>query len=121
MHYNNQSAEDYLETILLLKKSMGEIRSIDIVNKTGYKKSSISVAMKKLRESEFIVVDKNGYICFTEKGKTLAESIYIKHECLKKCFIKMGVSETCATEDACKIEHEISEETFKCMVKYFGI
>lgn len=120
MYYNNKSSEDYLETILILKKKLGNIRSIDIVNETGYKKSSISVAMKKLREKGCIVVDKDGFVELTEEGRNIANSVYEKHLCLKNFFIKIGVDSEVATEDACKIEHEISNETFMCIKNLYG-
>ena len=114
MRYN-KSSEDYLETILLLKERLGEVRSIDIVSETGYTKPSISVAMKKLRERKYIEMDKKGYITLTLKGQELAELIYTKHRYLKQFFIQIGVDEKIAAEDACKIEHEISDEAFKCI------
>lgn len=112
MAIKNQSSEDYLEIILLLKNKLGEVRSIDIVNETGYKKSSISVAMKKLGEREFIEKDNKGYITLTEKGRLLAEKTYEKHCTLKSFFIALGVDKQLAEDDACKIEHQISDETF---------
>ena len=114
MQYN-KSSEDYLETILLLKEKLGEVRSIDIVNETGYTKASISVAMKKLREQEYILMDSKGYISLTQKGRDLAENIYTKHRYLKQFFLEIGVDEENATEDACKIEHEISDVSFQCI------
>lgn len=117
----NKSSEDYLETILLLKNKIGNVRSIDIVNETGYKKSSISIAMKKLREANYITMDENGLILLTDSGKILAKKIYDKHNYLKKIFISIGVSESTAETDACKVEHCISDETFECIRKYFNL
>lgn len=114
MQYN-KSSEDYLETILLLKEKLGEVRSIDIVNETGYTKPSISVAMKKLREQDYILMDSKGYISLTQKGRDLAENIYLKHRYLKQFFLEIGVDEKNATDDACKIEHEISDVSFQCI------
>ena len=94
------------------------VRSIDIVNETGYTKPSISVAMKKLRNNGYIIMDKNGYIALTEKGEDLADEIYSKHRCLKKFFILLGVTEKTAEIDACKIEHQISDETFARILKH---
>jgi len=111
----NKSSEDYLETILLLKEKLGEVRSIDIVNETGYTKPSISVAMKKLREQQYIEMDKKGLISLTTKGREVAESIYTKHRYLKQFFMQIGVDEEIAAKDACKIEHEISDISFKCI------
>lgn len=114
-----KSAEDYLETILILNKRLENVRSIDIVNETGYTKPSISIAMKKLKEDNYIIIDSNGYITLTDKGCTVAKDIYNKHEYLKKFFISLGVSESIAEADACKIEHEISDETFSCIKRFF--
>lgn len=121
MNTSTQSSEDYLETILILRKEKGPVRSIDIVAQTGYKKSSISVAMKKLREKEYITMDEDGYITLTEKGSNLANSIYDKHCALKNIFISIGVNEETAIEDACKIEHSISDETYLCLKKHFNL
>lgn len=117
----NKSSEDYLETILLLKNKNGNVRSIDIVNETGYKKSSISIAMKKLRENNYITMDENGFISLTDSGKFLAKKVYDKHNYLKKLFLSIGVSEDTAGEDACKVEHCISDETFECIRKHFNL
>ena len=99
MQYN-KSSEDYLETILLLKEKLGEVRSIDIVNDTGYTKPSISVAMKKLREQDYILMDTKGFISLTQKGRDIAENIYTKHRYLKQFFLEIGVDEENATKDA---------------------
>lgn len=117
----NKSSEDYLETILLLKNKMANVRSIDIVNETGYKKSSISIAMKKLREAKYITMDENGLISLTSLGRMLAKKIYDKHHYLKEIFISIGVSEETAENDACKVEHCISDETFECIRKHFNL
>lgn len=114
-----KSSEDYLETILVLNKRLDNVRSIDIVNETGYTKPSISIAMKKLKEDNYITIDTNGYISLTDKGSSIAEDIYNKHEYLKRFFMSIGVSESTAEADACKIEHEISDETFHCIKKFF--
>ena len=111
----NKSAEDYLETILILNGKLSSVRSIDIVNETGYSKPSISIAMKKLREKSLITMDKFGMIELTKEGLDLAESVYKKHCCLRDFFLAIGVDEKTAQEDACKIEHEISEKTFECI------
>lgn len=111
----NKSSEDYLEAILVLSKTNGNLKSIDIVNEMGYKKSSISVAMKKLREQEYIKMNENGTITLTDKGLEKAQEVYEKHNYLKNIFIYLGVSEKTAEEDACKIEHVLSDETFECI------
>ncbi|MBR3811379.1 MAG: metal-dependent transcriptional regulator [Agathobacter sp.] len=114
MHYN-ESAENYLETILLLSKKLPVVRAVDIANELGYKKSSVSIAMKHLREKEHITVSKSGYITLTESGLAVAEMIYERHEMLTKVLISIGVSEDVASEDACKIEHVISQESFEAI------
>ena len=106
-----ESAEDYLETILILKKSLGEVRSIDIAHKLNFKKSSISAAMKNFRINGYITVDENGYINLTSKGQKTAEMVYERHKTIRDFLIKLGVSEKTAIEDACHIEHIISEES----------
>lgn len=108
----HQSAEDYLETILILKERSGQVRSIDIATEMNYTKPSISVAMKKLRENGYIQVDKDGFITLTKSGYAIASNIYNRHKVLTDFFISLGVNEKTADEDACKIEHDLSEETF---------
>ncbi|MDF3003911.1 MAG: metal-dependent transcriptional regulator [Oscillospiraceae bacterium] len=112
------SAEDYLEVILVLTERLGLVRSIDIVNELGYSKPSISVAMKKLRENGYIEMDNEGYISLLPPGMEVAQRIYRRHKLLKSFLISLGVNETTAAEDACKIEHCISEETFLMLVKH---
>lgn len=107
-----ESTEDYLETILVLKQKLGLVRSIDIVNDMGFTKPSVSVAMKNLREKGFITMDKDGYITFTDEGQKIAKDVYERHTVLTKALIAIGVSEETAMEDACRVEHDISAETF---------
>ena len=109
----HQSAEDYLETILILKERSSQVRSIDIATEMNYTKPSISVAMKKLRENGYIQVDKDGFITLTESGYKIASNIYNRHKVLTNFFVSLGVDEKIAAEDACKIEHDLSEETFE--------
>ena len=113
----HESAEDYLETILMLSKKLPVVRSIDIANEMGYKKSSVSIAMKNLREAEHIRVTKEGYIYLTDSGKEIAEMIYERHQILSSWLIKLGVDKKVAEEDACRIEHDISKESFKAIKK----
>ena len=113
-----ESAEDYLERILMLQKKIGKVRSIDIVHDMGYSKPSISRAIKLLRESNYIIVDKNGIINFTDKGMKIATSIYERHELLTNFLISIGVDEDIAKKDACGIEHHLSEETFVALKKH---
>ncbi len=107
-----KSAEDYLETILVLSQQLKYVRSIDIVNELQYSKPSVSIAMKKLRESGHILVDESGYITLTAEGDAIAQRIYHRHNVLSSLLMHFGVSEDVAYEDACKIEHILSEETF---------
>ena len=113
----HESAEDYLETILMLSKKLPVVRSIDIANEMGYKKSSVSIAMKNLREAEHIRVTKEGYIYPTDSGKEIAEMIYERHQILSSWLIKLGVDKKVAEEDACRIEHDISKESFNAIKK----
>lgn len=114
------SAEDYLETILLLSKKTGMVRSIDIVNDMGFSKPSVSVAMKKLRENEMISMDADGYIKLTEKGEELAEQVYARHSTIYDWLVSIGVCEKQAAVDACQMEHVVSEETFAAIRKQLG-
>ena len=109
-----ESAENYLETILILSQRKGkdEVRSIDIVNELEFSKPSVSVAMKNLRENGYITVDKDGYIRLTDKGLEIAEKMYERHTLLSQWLIKLGVDEKVAVEDACRMEHVISAESF---------
>ena len=110
--HSNESAENYLETILMLSKKLPVVRSVDRANELGYKKSSVSIAMKNLREKSHIVVSDAGFITLTKSGQEIAEMIYERHEVLTACLVRIGVSEQVAQEDACRIEHIISAETF---------
>ena len=111
----NESVENYLETILVLSKKLPVVRSVDISNELGYKKSSISVAMKNLREKNHITVSDAGFINLTQSGREIAEMIYERHEFLSKWLISLGVPAETATEDACKIEHVLSKESFQAI------
>ena len=115
-----ESAEDYLEMILMLKRKKGTVRSIDIVNHLGFSKPSVSVAMKQLENNDFITRDKDGYIRLTETGEEIARMIYKRHKLLTDLFISLGVNEQTARDDACKIEHDLSEETFECIEKAYA-
>ena len=113
----HESAENYLETILMIKNKKGSVRSIDIANELDFSKPSVSVAMKNLRENGFIDVDSNGYITLLDKGQEIAEKMYERHTTLSKWLISLGVPEDIAVEDACRIEHIISVETFEAIKK----
>ena len=111
----NESAEDYLETILMLSKKLPVVRSVDIATEMDFKKSSVSVAMKNLREKGQITVTDAGYIYLTDSGKEIADMIYERHDVLTHYRMSLGVPEAIAAEDACKIEHIISKESFQAI------
>jgi len=110
-----ESAQNYLETILILQRRQGTVRSVDIANELGYSKASVSVAMRHLREQELITVDQGGYIILLPKGTAIAEQMLERHELISRWLIRLGVSEETALADACRIEHVISEESFEAM------
>ena len=109
----HESAEDYLEAILKLKENYGMVRSIDIVRELGFSKPSISVAMKNLQENGYIRMDDDGYITLLPPGEEIAQRIYSRHKLLTQIFIQLGVSQETAVMDACKVEHDLSDETFE--------
>lgn len=110
-----ESAENYLETILILKNRNGLVRSIDIVNELEYSKPSVSIAMKNLRENGYIEMDSKGYITLADSGREIAEKIYERHTFLSGWLIELGVSPEVAVEDACRMEHVISSESFSAI------
>lgn len=110
-----ESAENYLETIFILQRRKGAVRSIDIANELSFSKPSVSVAMKHLREEDYIQVDKDGYISLLEKGRSIAEKIYERHTFIADWLMALGVRPDVAVEDACRIEHVISEESFSAI------
>lgn len=114
----NESAENYLETILILSKKLPVVRAVDIANELDFKKSSVSIAMKNLREKEQITVTDAGYIYLTDAGREIAEMIYERHEMISKGLMALGVPQEIATEDACRIEHVISKESFEAVKNY---
>lgn len=107
-----ESAENYLEAILELEKRKGNVRSIDVANHLGFSKPSVSVAMKAFREDGYVTVDGDGNLSLTEKGRVVAERVYERHNIIAKALILLGVSEETALLDSCKIEHDLSEESF---------
>lgn len=115
-----QSAENYLETILMLSQRSGSVRSIDIANELGFSKPSVSIAMKNLRENGYIDVMGDGSIILLPPGQEIAEKLYTRHKILTECFTLLGVSEDIAAEDACKIEHILSEESFNAIKKHLS-
>lgn len=114
----NESAENYLETILRLSKTLPVVRSIDIATELGYKKSSVSVAMKNLRQKQYITVNENDFIFLTDSGKEIANMIYERHQLISSWLMQIGVSSSTASEDACKLEHVLSDESFEAIKKY---
>ena len=113
-----ESAENYLETILILSQRLPVVRSVDIATELDFKKSSVSVAMKKLRESGHIVVSPEGYITLTESGREIADCIYERHTLLSTWLVRLGVDPKVAAEDACRIEHVISSESFEAIKQH---
>ena len=111
----NKSAEDYLETMLILKEDHGYIRSVDIAEHLGVTKPSVSYATKNLRENGYITMASDGLITLTDKGMAIAEKIYERHVVLTKMLTGIGVSQKTASQDACRMEHDISDETFRCI------
>ena len=109
----HESAEDYLEAILALREQQGMVRSIDIVHHLQLSKPSVSVAMKRLRENGYIEMDADGFITLLPPGEEIAQRIYTRHKLLTQFLVRLGVSEDVATADACKIEHDLSDETFE--------
>ena len=114
-----ESGEDYLEAILMIQKQCGQVRSIDVCNKLGFSKPTVSVAMKNFRENGYITMDGDYFITLTDKGRAIAESVYERHVIIAKFLMAIGVHEKTAFEDSCKIEHDLSEKTFACMKEHF--
>lgn len=117
---SNESAENYLEAILILSQRLPVVRSIDVAAELGFKKPSVSVAMKNLREKGHIEVSDAGYITLTDTGKEIADMIYERHNFLSKWLMSLGVDEKVALEDACRIEHVISKESFAAIKQNVG-
>lgn len=117
MHIN-ESAENYLETILRLSETLPVVRSVDIATELGFKKSSVSVAMKNLRENNYITVTDAGFIYLTDAGKEIADMIYERHDILSNWLEALGVDKEIASEDACKMEHVLSKQSFEAIKDY---
>lgn len=115
----NESAENYLEAILMIKNEKGYVRSIDIANELNFTKPSVSVAMKHFREEGYIVMDADGLISLTDKGREIAENVFERHEIIARALIAIGVDEKTAYHDSCKIEHDISDITFEKLKEHF--
>ena len=119
--HRNESAENYLETILELSQQLPAVRSVDIANELGYKKSSVSVAMKNLREKGHITVSEEGFLKLTDSGRAIAEMIRERHQLLTMWLTHLGVPEDFASEDACKLEHVLSAEIFEAIKKHANV
>ena len=117
-HKSEESMEDYLETIYVLRKRLPVVRSIDIATELGYSKPSVSVAMKNLKTRGFVTVSQEGYISFTEQGEALAAETFERHTVIRDWPINLGINEETASEDACKMEHDMSSETFQALKKH---
>ena len=113
-----ESAEDYLEAMLMLREQKGYIRSVDVADKLGVTKPPVSYAVKRLRENDYLLMNQDGHITLTEKGETIAQRIYERHRILTKILLKIGVSEESAKADACRIEHDICDETFEAIRRF---
>lgn len=116
-----ESAEMYLETIYLLSRQRTSVRSIDVAEHMGYSKPSVSRAVGLLKQGGYLVVDEDGFLSLTEDGRSVAEKIFERHTVLSRLFVSLGVNEDTAAEDACKIEHIISDETFAAIKNYLKI
>ena len=116
-HRSEESVEDYLETILILNNRMPYVRSIDVANELNYSKPSVSIAMKNLRQKDYVTVTEEGHILLTDSGRKLAEMIYERHSVLSAWLISMGVQRETALEDACRMEHDMSPESFAAIKK----
>ena len=119
MKKSHESAEDYLETILILRERKGSVRSIDIVNEMNYSKPSISIAMKKLKSEGMVEMDLNGYITLTPLGEEIAQRIYKRHKLLEKVLVAIGIDEETAAEEACRIEHVIDDNTYNKINEFY--
>ena len=113
-----ESGEMYLETILTLSENNSYVRSIDVADAMNFSKPSVSRAMSKLKTDNYISIDKNGFITLTDSGRAIAEKIYERHTVISKLLMSIGVDEETATADACRIEHVISDKTFKALKKH---
>lgn len=113
-----ESAEDYLEAILMIQERKGYVRSIDIAEELQFSKASVSIAMKKLRENGYVSVDHAGKITLLKPGREIAERIYERHKVLTSLFEQLGVNHDTAAKDACKVEHDLSPETFNALKRF---
>lgn len=119
-HMIYESGEMYLETILVLSKTLNEVHAVDISAEMGISKPSVSRALGRLKDENCLIIDASGRIAFTEKGRSIAEKIYERHQVLTQMLVSLGVNESAAAEDACKIEHDLSDETFEKIKEHFA-
>ena len=115
-----EAVENYLEAILVLKRKQPDVHAIDICNYFNYSRPTVSVALKQMKDKGFILVNGENHISLTDEGLEVAERIYERHTIISKMLVSIGVSKATALEDACKIEHDLSDETFRCIKKYFN-
>lgn len=113
-----KSAEDYLEMILMLQEQRGAVRAVDVAGELGFSKASVSIAMKKLRENGYVRVDEDGLLQLTGPGRAIAQSVYARHKLLTAFLVRLGVSEATAAADACKMEHDLSEESYQALLRH---
>ncbi len=114
----HESSEDYLETILMLKERKGYVRSVDVANELAFTKASVSVAMKKLRGNGYVQMEADGSLVLTEAGLAIARRVYDRHRLLTEFFVRLGVDPEVAAQDACRVEHDLSEQTFSKLVEH---
>ncbi len=114
----SEATENYLETILILSRKKPELHAVDICEELGYSRPTLSVVLKRMRKSGLILVDDNNHITLTDEGRAIAEKIYERHNVISNFFMDIGVSQETALRDACKIEHDLSDETFACIKRY---
>ena len=115
---DHESSEDYLEAILMLKERKGYARSVDVANELGFTKASVSVAMKKLRESGHVRLEADGSLALTDAGLAVARRVYQRHRLLTEFFVRLGVDPDVAARDACRVEHDLSEQTFAKLAEH---
>ncbi|MBE6862266.1 MAG: metal-dependent transcriptional regulator [Ruminococcus sp.] len=114
-----EAVENYLETILILSKLQPDVHAIDICSYLGYSRPTVSVILKKMKDQELVKVDSENHITLTEKGREVAENVYERHNIISEMLMKLGVSKETALEDACKLEHDLSDESFNALKEYF--
>lgn len=117
---NNESQQDYLERILMLEQYSDKIKAINLAKSFNFSRASISIALKKLSDSGYVIIDNNQNITLTDEGRNIAEKVYERHQLLTEVFISIGVSRSIAAADACKLEHDLSDETYNAIKNYYN-